>query len=89
VLARAVADVAAPAPAGGPGSAAWIAERDGDGSGACPACRANACACGRTTRSPPARRVYLARGFALVGEEPHRSFGHDLVAQTYEPALGP
>ncbi len=36
-----------------------------------------------------ARRVYLARGFALVGEEPHRSFGHDLVAQTYEPALGP
>ncbi len=36
-----------------------------------------------------ARRVYLARGFALVGEEPHRSFGHDLVAQTYELALGP
>ncbi len=34
-----------------------------------------------------ARHVYLARGFALTGEEPHRSFGVDLVAQTYELAL--
>jgi GNAT superfamily N-acetyltransferase len=31
-----------------------------------------------------ARRVYLRRGFQLVAEEPHRSFGHDLVGQTYE-----
>jgi hypothetical protein len=23
-------------------------------------------------------------GFALTGEEPHHSFGHDLVGQTYE-----
>jgi GNAT superfamily N-acetyltransferase len=31
-----------------------------------------------------ARRVYLAHGFVLTGEEPHHSFGHDLVGQTYE-----
>ena len=31
-----------------------------------------------------ARAVYLARGFRLVGEEPHHSFGVDLVGQTYE-----
>ena len=31
-----------------------------------------------------ARRIYLARGFVLTGEEPHRSFGVDLVGQTYE-----
>jgi GNAT superfamily N-acetyltransferase len=30
-----------------------------------------------------ARRIYLARGFALIGEQPHRSFGVDLVGQTY------
>jgi GNAT superfamily N-acetyltransferase len=35
-----------------------------------------------------ARRVYLSRGFVLTGEEPHRSFGVDLVGQTYELALG-
>ena len=34
-----------------------------------------------------ARHVYLARGFALTGEEPHRSFGADLVGQTYERSL--
>ncbi len=31
-----------------------------------------------------ARRVYLSRGFALVGQEPHHSFGHDMVGQYYE-----
>jgi GNAT superfamily N-acetyltransferase/catechol 2,3-dioxygenase-like lactoylglutathione lyase family enzyme len=31
-----------------------------------------------------ARRIYLARGFTLIEEEPHRSFGVDLVGQTYE-----
>jgi GNAT superfamily N-acetyltransferase len=36
-----------------------------------------------------ARRVYLSRGFVLVEEEPHRSFGADLVGQVYELALTP
>jgi GNAT superfamily N-acetyltransferase len=31
-----------------------------------------------------ARAVYLAHGFRLVDEEPHHSFGVDLVGQTYE-----
>jgi GNAT superfamily N-acetyltransferase len=31
-----------------------------------------------------ARRIYLSRGFQLVGEEPHRSFGADLLGQVYE-----
>jgi GNAT superfamily N-acetyltransferase len=31
-----------------------------------------------------ARHVYLEHGFALVREEPHRSFGVELVGQTYE-----
>ena len=31
-----------------------------------------------------ARRIYLAAGFRLVAEEPHHSFGVDLVGQDYE-----
>jgi len=31
-----------------------------------------------------ARRIYLSRGFRLVREEPHHSFGADLVGQYYE-----
>jgi GNAT superfamily N-acetyltransferase len=31
-----------------------------------------------------ARHIYLAAGFSLVEEEPHRSFGVDLVGQVYE-----
>jgi GNAT superfamily N-acetyltransferase len=31
-----------------------------------------------------ARDIYLAFGFVLTDEEPHRSFGIDLVGQTYE-----
>jgi GNAT superfamily N-acetyltransferase len=32
-------------------------------------------------------RIYLASGFRLTGEEPHHSFGADLVGQTYEADL--
>jgi GNAT superfamily N-acetyltransferase len=34
-----------------------------------------------------ARRIYLAHGFTLVDEQPHRSFGADLVGQTYQADL--
>ena len=34
-----------------------------------------------------ARRIYLAAGFRLVGEEKHHSFGVDLVGQDYELEL--
>jgi GNAT superfamily N-acetyltransferase len=35
-----------------------------------------------------ARRIYLACGFRLIAEEPHHSFGVDLVGQTYLLELG-
>jgi GNAT superfamily N-acetyltransferase len=31
-----------------------------------------------------ARRIYLSRGFQLTGEDPHHSFGADLIGQFYE-----
>ncbi|MGQ0642283.1 MAG: bifunctional helix-turn-helix transcriptional regulator/GNAT family N-acetyltransferase [Gemmatimonadaceae bacterium] len=31
-----------------------------------------------------ARKIYMLEGYRLVKEEPHHSFGHDLVAQTWE-----
>jgi GNAT superfamily N-acetyltransferase len=34
-----------------------------------------------------ARRVYLQHGFTLTAAQPHRSFGADLVGQTYETDL--
>jgi GNAT superfamily N-acetyltransferase len=34
-----------------------------------------------------ARRIYLSRGFVLIDEQPHHSFGVDLVGQTYELTL--
>jgi len=34
-----------------------------------------------------ARQIYLARGFKLVSEEAHRSYGADLVGQIYELEL--
>jgi GNAT superfamily N-acetyltransferase len=36
-----------------------------------------------------ARHIYLSRGFELVSEEPHHSFGVDLVGQNYELDLAP
>ena len=34
-----------------------------------------------------ARRIYQSHGFELVAEEPHHSFGHDLVGQTWHRQL--
>jgi GNAT superfamily N-acetyltransferase len=36
-----------------------------------------------------ARRIYLSRGFQLVEEEPHHSFGETWTGQVYELALVP
>jgi N-acetylglutamate synthase-like GNAT family acetyltransferase len=36
-----------------------------------------------------ARHIYLARGFRLVEQEPHHSFGADLIGQFYELELHP
>ena len=34
-----------------------------------------------------ARRIYAAAGYQLVRSEPHNSFGHELIAETWELAL--
>jgi DNA-binding MarR family transcriptional regulator/N-acetylglutamate synthase-like GNAT family acetyltransferase len=35
----------------------------------------------------PARAIYKKAGFEVIAREPHRSFGHDLVAETWELQL--
>jgi len=34
-----------------------------------------------------ARHIYVVAGFRLVQSEPHRSFGHDLVGETWQLEL--
>ena len=36
-----------------------------------------------------ARKVYVAEGFRLIGEEKHHSFGHNLVGQNWALNLAP
>ena len=48
--------------------AGWIAELDGERVGCIVA----------------ARKIYLARGFKLIADEPQGLFGTDLLSQTYE-----
>jgi DNA-binding MarR family transcriptional regulator/GNAT superfamily N-acetyltransferase len=35
----------------------------------------------------PARKIYTAEGYRLINSEPHHSFGHDLVGETWELLL--
>jgi GNAT superfamily N-acetyltransferase len=35
----------------------------------------------------PARHIYEKAGFQLVEQEPHHSYGHDLIGETWELAL--
>lgn len=36
-----------------------------------------------------ARSIYQREGYRLIGTEPHRSFGHDLVGEIWEMPLQP
>lgn len=36
-----------------------------------------------------ARRIYQSRGFVLCAEDPHHSFGHDLVGESWSLPLAP
>jgi GNAT superfamily N-acetyltransferase len=34
-----------------------------------------------------ARKIYQKAGFEMIESEPHHSFGHDLISETWERAL--
>src|ERR1700759_3458931 len=123
LCARIVADYAADVEAGASGTAAWIAELDGERVGCVFVVRGDEAGAAKLrillvdqrargrrlgyrlvataldfataagydrmqlwTNHPLAasRHVYLEHGFTLVREEPHHSFGLDLVGQTYQ-----
>ena len=46
-----------------------------------------ASSCGPTASSLAARAIYAKAGYRLVASEPHESFGHALVGETWELAL--
>ncbi len=81
LVARIVADFAADPDR--PGQRGWIAEIDGRRVG-CVLCVPARMTLWTNDPLVSARRIYLSRGFTLVEEDPHQSYGADLVGQVYE-----